>query len=736
VRAPVGAPNIVVILVDDLGFGASSAFGGPCEMPAAERLAQNGLRYTRFHTTAICSPTRAALLTGRNHHTVGFGWINQDAGRPGYDCSSPRSAASIARVLALNGYATGAFGKWHQTPASELTGMGPFERWPTGQGFEKFYGFQGGQTSQWEPEIFDGTARVEQPRSPQEGYHLSEDLVDQSIGWFRGVLTLRPECPFFCYLSFGATHEPLHVERTWAERYRGRFDHGWNAQRELTLERQKALGIVPQHTELAPWAETLPQWQELGRDEQRAACALMELFAGFTEHMDAQVGRLVDALEALDVLDNTLIFYILGDNGASGEGAVQGTANMIRQYNGLPSSAAEILAQADALGGPETWPQYPAGWALAMDSPYQWMKRVASHYGGTRNGLIVHWPDGIESNGLRHQWHHVIDVAPTLLAAARLPQPAIVDGVAQIPIDGTAMNYSFDDAEAPDRHTTQYFEVEGSRGIYHEGWVACTPHRTRPWDLIQEPTSLREDVWELYDTRQDWSQARNVADAHPEKLQQLQELFLIEAARHDVLPIDSRPPVARRAQVERAMQRRSTTLCAGTRLPHSVAPEVASRSHTIAAQITVPQGGAAGVICAQGSRASGWMLYCIDTRVGYCHNVGTPPHFHLRAGEPLSAGPHQVVYEFVYDGGGHGMGGTGALLIDGEKVAEGRAEQTVRAVFQVGLGVGVGFHIPVCDEIPGGANAFTGEIECVRIELGAGIELDSADRARLEIETQ
>src|SRR5579859_2139408 len=592
---PEGAPNVVVILVDDMGFGASSAFGGPCEMPAAERLGQNGLRYTRFHTTSVCSPTRAALLTGRNHHSVGFGTlVDICTGRPGYDARRPASAATIARVLACNGYATGMFGKMHQTPPSEVTPTGPFDRWPTGEGFEKFYGFVGGEMNHWQPQLFNGTTRVEQPRTPEAGYHLSEDLVDAAIGWIRDVRTLRPQNRFFCYVPFGATHSPLHVPREWMEKYRGRFDHGWNEQRELTLRRQAAIGVVPKETELPPWPDEVPHWEELSEDERRGACALMELYAGYAEHMDAQVARLVDELEKLGVLDDTLLFYVLGDNGACHAAGVHGTHNHYMQYNTSSATPDQVLSHLEVLGGPETWPHYPVGWALAMDTPYQWWKSVASHYGGTRNGLIVHWPNGIAArNDLRHQWHHVIDVAPTILAAAGLAQPAIVDGVSQIPVQGTAMNYSFDAPDAADRHTTQYFEILGSRGIYHEGWVACAPHGPVYWRDVSP--SLHDDVWELYDTNQDWSQAHNVADLHPKKLQQLQELFLIEAARHNVLPIDGGPLPGHGGGP------RSATFGPGVQaLPQQVIPDVRNTSHRVSARITVPENGAAGVICAQG----------------------------------------------------------------------------------------------------------------------------------------
>jgi arylsulfatase A-like enzyme len=743
VRPPAGAPNIVVILVDDMGFGASSAFGGPCEMPVAERLAEGGLRYTRFHTTAMCSPTRAALLTGRNHHAVGMGFVTGMATPPpGYNAEMPASAATMARVLTLNGYATGAFGKMHETPRHEITPIGPFDRWPTkGEGFEKFYGFLGGEINHWYPSLFDGTTPVEQPALPEDGYHLSEDLVDRAIDWVQDVRTVSPAQPFFCYLPFGATHAPFHVPREWVEKHRGRFDHGWDRQRELTLERQKQLGVVPEDAELAPWVPGVPHWDELSEAERRSACALMELYAGFAEHMDAQVGRLVDSLAEMGELENTLIFYILGDNGASPEGGLTGTVNEYREWSGLHMSAEEILAQADKLGGPETWPHYPVGWALAMDTPYAWTKQVASHYGGTRNGLVVHWPATIpDPGGLRHQWHHVIDIAPTILEAAGLPAPRFVDGVEQQRVDGTAMNYSFADADAPDRHVTQYFEIVGNRGIYHDGWVACTVHRRTPWDLsASETAQFSDDRWELYDTRSDWTQARDLAAEHPEKLERLKELFLIEAARNQVLPLDDRSFAARRNAADRGRIQSRTFHPRTRRLLHEVVPNVIGSSFTITADVTVPEEGAAGgVICAQGGRFSGYSFYCVGGVLAFCMNVGGSVLSYVRASQPLGRGRHEVQFRFAYEGGGLGKGGDGTLLVDGEVIGQGRIERTLVFQFPIGedFNVGIDPLTPVTDEYRQFDNAFNGEVKWVRIDLGDGVEMPPERELEMELAQQ
>jgi arylsulfatase A-like enzyme len=513
-RPPAGAPNVLVVLLDDVGFGASSAFGGPCSTPTAERLAAGGLRYTRFHTTALCSPTRAALLSGRNHHAVGMGGITEIAtSAPGYSSVRPNSCAPLAETLRLNGFATAQFGKCHEVPVWETSPVGPFDRWPSpGNGFQHFYGFIGGATNQYYPALHQGTAAVEPDRTPEQGYHLMSDLADRTIAWVRQQKALTPDQPFFVYFAPGATHVPHHVPKEWADRYKGKFDQGWDALREQTFARQKELGVIPADCELTARHQEIPAWDDMPAELKPVLARQMENYAGFLEYTDHHVGRLIDALADLDVLDNTLVYYIIGDNGASAEGTLTGTFNGMIGPNGGDDlqSTQFLLDRIDKIGGPESYPHYAVGWAHAMCSPYQWTKQVASHWGGTRNGTVVHWPRGIQARGqIRHQFHHVIDVAPTVLEATGLPEPEQVHGVTQDPMHGVSMAYSFDHADAPERRETQYFEMFCNRGIYHKGWSAVTKHRT-PWNFSHIETPFDDDVWELYDGSVDWTQRRPV----------------------------------------------------------------------------------------------------------------------------------------------------------------------------------------------------------------------------------
>src|SRR6187200_2914465 len=513
---PAGAPNVLVILIDDAGFGSSSAFGGPCRTPNFEKLATNGLKYTRFHTTALCSPTRAALLSGRNHHSVGMGAITEFAtSAPGQNSMKPNTCAALAETMKLNGYSTAQFGKCHEVPVWESSAVGPFDHWPTGGGgFQYFYGFIGGETHQYYPNLFEGTTRVEPKKTPEQGYTLNEDLADHTINWVRQQKALTPDKPFFVYYAPGATHAPHHVPKEWADKYKGKFDQGWDKLREETFARQKKLGVIPKDCELTARHKEIPSWDEMPEALKPVLRRQMEVYAGYMEYTDYHVGRILDGLKKLEILDDTLVYYIVGDNGASAEGGLNGCYNEMSYFNGLQAleTAEYLTARLDKLGGPDSYNHYAVGWAHAMNTPYQWTKQVASHWGGTRNGTIVHWPKGIKGKGeIRSQFHHVIDVAPTILEAAGLPQPASVNGIQQDPIEGVSMCYTFNDARAAERHETQYFEMFGNRGIYHKGWTAVTKHRT-PWATGQVQTiAFDDDIWELYDTTKDWSQARDLS---------------------------------------------------------------------------------------------------------------------------------------------------------------------------------------------------------------------------------
>src|SRR3954470_21353141 len=608
-RPPAGAPNVLVVLLDDVGFGASSAFGGPVRMPAAERLAGGGLRYSRFHTCAMCAPTRAALLSGRNHHSVGFGSITETAtSAPGYNTTRPNTKATLQETLRLNGYATAMFGKCHEVPLWEANPVGPFDRWPTGSGFEYFYGFIGGETNQYHPALHEGIAPVDPPRTAEEGYTLNEDLADHAIAWIRQHQALAGDQPFFAYYATGATHAPHHVPPEWREKYEGAFDGGWDELREQTFARQKELGVVPPEAELSARHDEIPAWEDMPDALKPVLRRQMENYAGFLEHTDHHVGRVIRALEDLGVLEDTLVYYIVGDNGASAEGTLNGSFNEYIMANGLAAMETPgfLMERLDKWGTEESYPHYAVGWAHAMDTPYQWAKQVASHFGGMRNGTIVRRPAGIRARReTRAQFCHVIDVAPGVLELAGLPQPTMVNGVTQAPIEGTSMAYSFNDALATERHGTQYFEMYGNRGIYHRGWIASTQHRI-PWEAMGKAPPLDDDVWELYDTTTNWTQAQahDLADEHPEKLHELQRLFMLEASKYNVFPIDDR--LAERFNSELAgrpgpVRRTRHVLYPGAGgLPQEGILNLKNKSHAITAEVVVPDGGAEGVIVNQG----------------------------------------------------------------------------------------------------------------------------------------
>jgi arylsulfatase len=736
IRPPKGVPNVLVVLIDDTGFGASSAFGGPINTPTAERLATNGLKYNRFHTTALCSPTRAALLTGRNHHSVGMGAITElAAAAPGYTSMIPNTKAAVAKTLRDNGYSTAQFGKCHEVPVWETSPMGPFEHWPTMQGFERFYGFIGGETNQWFPEVFDNLTRVEVPSDPS--YHFTEDMAGKAMDWIKAQKAIYPNKPFFIYWAPGATHAPHQVPAEWIEKYKGKFDDGWDKLRERTFAQQKKLGVIPADAELTGRPAEIPAWDDMPEDLKPILRREMETYAGFLEHTDHNVGKLVDILEQAEILDDTLIYYIIGDNGASAEGTLNGTFNEMINFNGMPELETPefLMEHLDEWGGRDSYGHYAVGWAHAMDTPYQWTKQVASHWGGTRNGTIVHWPAGIKAKGeVRSQFHHVIDVAPTILEAAGIPEPTYVEGVMQSPMEGVSMLYSFNDGDAKDRHTIQYFEMFGNRGIYYDGWTAVTRHSI-PWQLAAKSTPFDEDVWELYDTDTDWTQAHDLAAEMPDKLAELQRQWLIEATRYQVLPLDDRraermiPATAGRPTL---IKGDTQVLFPGMAMGENNVVDIKNKSYAVTSNVTIPESGADGVIIAQGANFGGWAIYAHEGRLKYIYNFLGLDSYEVEAPDPLPAGEHQVRLEFAYDGGGLGKGGTATLYLDGDKLAEGRVEHTHATVFSADSTALVGnkYGAPIGPDLHIEGNPFNGSIQGVQIDL----KLDDADHKVSDVE--
>jgi len=724
VKAPKNAPNVVIVLIDDIGFGGPSTFGGPIQTPTLDKLATAGISYNNFHTTALCSPTRNALKTGRNHHTTNTGSIMESStGFPGNTGKVPNSVAPLAEMLRLNGYSTGAFGKWHETAAWETSVSGPFDRWPTHQGFDKFYGFIGGETDQWYPLIYDGVTRVTPPKV--DGYHFTTDMTNEAIGWVKAQQSMTPDKPFFMYFATGAVHAPHHVPKEWIEKYKGKFDAGWDDVREKTMARQKKKGLVPANTKLPPKPEDIKDWDALTADEKRLFTRQAEVFAGFLEQTDHEIGRLITAIKDIGELDNTLIFYIAGDNGTSAEGGFVGMYNEMTYFNNVKEKVEDLLPLIDEWGGPQTFPHMAAGWAVAFDSPFTWTKQVCSDFGGTRNGMVVHWPNGIkEKGGLRTQFGHVIDIAPTILEATGLPEPQSVNGTPQTPIEGTSLLYSFNDAAAKEQHTTQYFEMFGNRAVYHNGWFARAIHRA-PWQVINMPP-LESDTWDLYNVREDFSLSNNLADKYPEKVVEMEALFMSEAEKYHALPIDDRviermnAAIAGRPDIMAG--RMSLTLYQGMdgMLENSFI-NVKNRSKKITAEIEIPKGGANGVIITQGGRFGGWSLYMKDGKPIYTYNFLGLERYTVASADAIPAGAATVVLDFVYDGGGAGKGGKATLSVDGKNVAEGRIEKTQPLIFSADetADVGLDNQTPVAEDIGIGRDEtfFTGNIHKVTIEV-------------------
>jgi arylsulfatase len=744
ITAPKGAPNVLLILTDDVGFGAPSTFGGAIPTPTFDRLAKAGLRYNTFHTTALCSPTRAALITGRNHHTNATGVITEMAtGFPGYNSLMSKSSGTVGEILKQNGYNTSWYGKNHNVPDWQSSQAGPFDLWPTALGFEYFYGFIGGDTDQWHPAIFDGTKPVEAPPN-DKNYHLDADLADHAIAWIRQQNALAPDKPFFAYYAPGLTHAPHHAPKEWIAKFKGQFDQGWDKLREETFARQKQMGVIPANARLTARPQEIPAWDSLTADQKRLFAHMMEVYAGSLAYCDNNIGRVIAAVEETGELDNTLIVYIQGDNGASAEGTLQGLANEVGvAANGVVETLPYLLSMMDELGGPLTYNHYPVGWAHAMDTPFQWTKQVASHFGGTRNGLVISWPKRIKQTGeVRSQFSSVIDIVPTILEAAGVKAPTMINGVKQTPIEGTSLVYSFDNAKAPTRHQTQYFELLANRGVYDNGWMANTSPLRLPWAKVAPGVaSANPDdfKWELYNIAEDFSQSNDLAAKNPAKLKELQAIFEREAKKYNVFPLDAsfaeRADVSIRPSLTRG--RSTFTYHPGiVRVPEGAAPDLKNKSFTVTAEVEIPEGGAQGVIITQGGRFGGWGMLLMDGKPRFDYAFSNQPQhkYRVASNEKLAAGKHTIKLDFKYDGPGYGKSATGTLSVDGRQVAQGKIERTIPVRFSLDetMDVGEDTGTPVVEDYVNKMPfKFTGVLKKVVIEPGKS-GLTASDEKQLD----
>ncbi|MBI1246325.1 sulfatase-like hydrolase/transferase [bacterium] len=717
------APNVLIVLIDDCGYGQMGTFGGGIPTPTMDRIAKNGLRYTRFHTTALCSPTRAALLTGRNHHSVASGVIGEaGTGFPGYTGVIPASAATFAEVLREYGYMNAWFGKNHNVPDWETSMVGPFDRWSAGLGFDYFYGFVGGDTDQFHPALVENKKRIEAPETNEDGspYHFTTDMADHAIRTIRASKAVAPQRPFFVYFATGATHAPHQVPQEWIDKFKGQFDDGWDVYREETLKRQIELGVVPPGTKLTKRPDSLPAWDSLPANERKVFARMMEVFAGFTAHTDHEVGRLVDAIEDMGELDNTLVIYMAGDNGSSAEGGLTGLLNEMTFFNAIPEPLDAKLAAIDSLGSDKHYNHFPAAWAHAMDTPFQWTKQIASHFGGTRNGMAISWPKRIKAHGeIRDQFHHVIDIAPTILEAVGVEFPDTFNGVAQKPIEGVSMIYTFDDADAKDRRTTQYFEMLGNQGIYHDGWMASAI-RGVPWLSENEPGDLLDMPWELYKVDEDFSQANNVVKEHPEKLDEMVKLFFAEAAKYNVLPLDDRKTERLNVDNRPSLTQGRTRFTYPNllRLPEGAAPDLKHKSHTITAKVTIPEPGAEGMLFTQGGRFAGYGLFVQDGRLVYHYNLAGVERFTIESDERIPTGDVTLKAVYVSDADKAFAGANVTLYANDKAIGKGRVEKSIpnRVTLDETMDIGFDTGTPVADgyDMP---FRFTGKLSDVTIEL-------------------
>jgi arylsulfatase A-like enzyme len=725
---PKGAPNILLIMTDDQGYGVSGTFGGVIPTPAMDRIAKMGIRYTQFHSTALCSPTRAALITGRNHHSVGFGIISeQSTGYPGYNSIIGPESATIGEILKENGYATSWFGKNHNTPAYVYSDAGPFEQWPVGMGFQYFYGFMGGETDQWTPYLFQNTTQVF-PWKGNPGYNLTTDLADEAISHMNRLNAASPEQPFFIYYVPGGTHSPHQPKKEWIEKFKGKFDMGWNALREQIFANQKKLGVIPQNTSLTSWPDILPKWEALSADQKKLYAHEAEVFAGYVAYTDNEIGRVIQAVEDLGKMDNTLIIYISGDNGTSAEGTTEGTFNQMTAYNAILNlPIAEQMKAYDAWGSDVTYPHMSVAWSWAFDTPFKWTKQVASHFGGTRQGMCISWPNRIkDAGGIRTQFHHMIDIVPTLLEATGISAPLMVNGIAQKPIEGISMAYTWDqaNANAPSKRVTQYFEMFANRAIYHDGWIACTTPPAAPWLL--GTVKLPEDIvngykWELYNISEDYSESNDLSDKMPEKLNEMKELFMVEGSKYNVFPLDN-------SVLERIITPRPSATAGRSQftypgqlagLPPSDAPSILNRSYSITADMEIPTGGAEGMIVTNGGRFGGFGFYLLKGKPVFLYNMVDLERFRWEGSQTLSPGKHTIEFSFTYDGPGFGKGGTGILKVDGKEVATNKIPHTIPFLMTIDetFDVGSDLRTPVSDKDYQVPFKFTGKLNKVTFNL-------------------
>jgi arylsulfatase A-like enzyme len=734
---PKGAPNVLLIMTDDQGYGVSGTFGGIIPTPALDRIAKSGLRYTEFCSTALCSPTRAALITGRNHHSTGFGVITElSTGFPGYDSVIGADNATIGRILKGNGYATSWFGKDHNTPAYQYTIAGPFDQWPSGMGFDYFYGFMGGETDQWTPYLFQNNKQIS-PWIGKPDYNLTTDLADEAIGYMKELNAAAPDKPFFLYYVPGGSHSPHQPKAEWVEKFKGKFDMGWNAMRDQIFANQKRLGVVPENAKLTEWPDILPKWDTLSADQKKLFARQAEVYAGYTAYTDNEIGRVIQAVEDMGQLDNTLIIYIDGDNGTSPEGTLSGTPNQYTSYNGiLDFPIEEQLKFYDAWGSAESYPHMAVAWSWAFDTPFKYTKQIASHFGGTRQGMAISWPGHIsDPGGIRHQFHHIIDIVPTILEVTHVKAPQMVDGIKQKPIEGISMAYTFDkaNANAPSKRKTQYFEMIANRGIYNDGWYANTTPPHGPWILNAPLPAPKDYKWELYNMSEDFSQANDLAAKMPAKLKQMQALFAQEAAKYNVLPLDNDSFARSLAPRPSATAGKTVFSYSGVNpgINSSNAPNVLGRSYSMSAEVDVPQGGGDGMIATMGGRWGGWGLYMLKGKPVFHYNMLILAQYHWEGPDVLTPGKHTIAFDYTYDGPGIAKGGSGELKVDGKVVATGKQANSIAFLqvadetFDVGLdtrtGVSRDYQVPF---------AFDGKIDKLTVKLGP-MQLTAADQVKM-----